>query len=118
MAPPVPVAGLGHPYLGQDRPRVAPQRFVCRVVLIAPDDCMQAIRDAASTRLQPGEQQGGTLTEKVGGAPMLLSSRFLSHTVGIVFDPARVVAPETNGACCCQVAQGPHDASGTPVEVQ
>ncbi len=48
---------------------------------------------------------------------MLLASRFFSHAVEIAFDPARVVAPETDGVCCCQVAQGPHDAGGTPVKV-
>ena len=43
---------------------------------------------------------------------MLLSSRFLPHAVRIAFDPARVVALESNGVRCCQVAQGPHDAGG------
>ena len=69
VAPTVPVAGLGHPYRGQYRARVAPQRFVCGVVLIALYDCMQAIREVASTRLHPGEQKSGTVSD--GADPRL-----------------------------------------------
>lgn len=118
VAPTVAVAGLSHPDRGQHRARIAPQRFVGGVMSISLHDGVQAIREVAATRLQPGQQQSGTLAKEERSAAMLLTGRFPAHAVRVAFDPARVVALESNGAHSRQVAQGPNDAGSSPVEVQ